>query len=65
MWQSQWLRGPSAQPELLNLVAQPKPSSPCGHGWLSGAYAMGTLSYGEEEFKFKFGMLNLTTLRLD
>ncbi len=23
---------------------------PCGHGWLSGAYTMGTLSYGEEEF---------------
>ena len=28
MWQSQWLRRPCAQPELLNLVAKPKPSSP-------------------------------------
>jgi hypothetical protein len=37
----------------------------CGHGWLSGGYTVGILSYGEEEFKFKFGMLNLTTLRLD
>ena len=36
-----------------------------GHGWLSGGYTVGTLSYGEEEFKFKFGMLDLTTLRLD
>ena len=37
----------------------------CGHGWLSGGYTVGTLSYGEEEFQFKFGMLDLTTLRLD
>jgi hypothetical protein len=22
----------------------------CGQGWLSGAYTLGTLSYGEEEF---------------
>jgi hypothetical protein len=22
----------------------------CGHGWLSGGYTVGTLSYGEEEF---------------
>jgi hypothetical protein len=26
---------------------------------------MGTLFYGEEEFEFKFGMLDLTTFRLD
>jgi hypothetical protein len=35
----------------------PGPGRGCGHGWLSGGYTVGTLSYGEEESKFKLACL--------